>query len=155
MATRVNGCMLAAVLLLALAPAGAKQTFGATKTLVFGRFVAGAGGTITVSPAGARSATGGLVLLASTPSPAGFTFTDTAPPRANDACIITLAADNSVVLASDANQMKLSKFTSNPSVTGVMSNGTLQISVGATLVVGANQPKGSYSGSIPVTIQYQ
>jgi hypothetical protein len=60
-----------------------------------------------------------------------------------------------VVLSSGANQMSLSKFTSNPSGVGVMSGGSLQFTVGATLAVGANQPKGSYTGSIPVTIQYQ
>jgi hypothetical protein len=60
-----------------------------------------------------------------------------------------------VVLSSGANQMTLKSFTSSPSGTGLMVNDSLTILVGATLTVAPNQPKGNYSGSIPVTIQYQ
>jgi hypothetical protein len=149
----VRTLLLAA--LLPAVPACAKQTFDSSRALAFGRFVAGTGGTITVSPSGARSRTGGVALATSTASSAAFTITDTAPNKANSVCIITLPSDNSVVLSSGTNQMQLKTFTSNPSGTGVMSGGTLQISVGATMTVNANQPKGSYSGSIPITIQYQ
>jgi hypothetical protein len=141
--------------LLPAVPACAKQTFNSTRALAFGRFVAGTGGTITVSPSGVRTRTGGVALVNSTASSASFSNTDTAANKLNAACIITLPADNSVVLSSGANQMQLKSFTSNPSGTGVMSGGALTISVGATLTVNANQPKGSYTGSIPITIQYQ
>lgn len=152
---RVRPWALPALLLAALAPGNAKQTFVAGQGLSFGRFVAGAGGSITVSPSGARSSTGGVTLLSSPASAATFTNTDTAPSRASNVVAITLPSDGSVTLASGANRMSLTKFTSNPAGTGVMSGGSLSISVGATLTVGANQPRGSYSGSIPVTIQYQ
>jgi hypothetical protein len=156
MATRrFNPWVLPAVLLAALAPCNAKQTFTSTQSLVFGRFVAGSGGTITVSPFGLRSSSGGVTLLNSTVSAASFTNTDNAQKYASATVAITLPADGSVVLSSGANQMSLNKFTSNPSGLGVMSGGSFQFTVGATLTVGANQPKGSYTGTIPVTIAYQ
>jgi ABC-type amino acid transport substrate-binding protein len=153
-----NRLAVVALLLAALlpaAPACAKQTFASSRALAFGHFVAGTGGTITVSPSGVRSRTGGVLLMTSTASSAAFTFTDNAPNKANAGVIISLPADNSVILSSGTNQMQLKTFTSTPSGTGVMSGGALQISVGATLTVNANQPKGSYTGSIPITVQYQ
>jgi hypothetical protein len=152
---RLKPWALPVLLLAALAPGNAKQTFTSGQALSFGRFVAGTGGTITVSPAGARTSTGTVTLLSSTVTAAKFTNTDNTPKVASAAVIITLPSDGSVVLSSGANQMSLRTFTSNPSGTGFMSGGSLTISVGATLVVNANQPKGAYSGSIPVTIQYQ
>jgi hypothetical protein len=146
---------LPALLLAALAPGNAKQTFSSSQALAFGRFAAATAGTITVSPAGARTSTGGVTLLSSTVTAAKFTNTDNTPKMASAAVIITLPADGSVVMSSGANQMSLRTFTSNPSGTGFMSGGSLQISVGATLVVNANQARGNYSGSIPVTVQYQ
>jgi hypothetical protein len=152
---RFNPWVLPALLLAALTPCNAKQTFSSTQALVFGRFIAGTGGSITIGPTGARTSTGGVTLLNSTVSAASFTNTDNSAKVASATVIITLPADGSVLLSSGANQMSLSKFTSNPSGVGVMSGGSLQFAVGATLAVGANQPKGSYTGSIPVTIQYQ
>jgi hypothetical protein len=155
MARRLKPWLLPVALMAALAPGNAKQTFSSTQALAFGRFVAGTGGTITIAPNGVRSKTGGVTLLTSTVSAASFTNTDNSAKGGSATVAITLPADGSVVLASGANQMALKSFTSSPSGTGLMSGGALTISVGATLTVGANQPKGNYSGSIPVTIQYQ
>jgi ABC-type amino acid transport substrate-binding protein len=155
MTTRRAVLPLLLAALLPTAPACAKTTFTATRVLSFGRFVAGTGGTIIVSPSGVRSRTGGVLLATSTASSAAFSYTDTASNKSNAGVIITLPADNSVVLSSGTNQMQLKSFTSTPSGTGVMSGGAIQITVGATLTVNANQPKGSYTGSIPITIQYQ
>lgn len=152
---RLKPWALPVLLLAALVPGNARQTFTSSQALSFGRFAAGAGGTITVTPAGARTSTGTVTLLTSTVTAAKFTNTDNTQKYASAAVIITLPADNSVVLSSGANQMSLVSFTSNPSGTGFMSGGSLTITVGATLVVNANQPKGAYSGSVPVTIQYQ
>jgi hypothetical protein len=145
-----------AVLLAALlpaAPARAKVTFSSTRALAFGRFVAGTGGTIIVNPAGTRSKTGAVVLLSSTASSASFTITDTSPPGANATCAISLPATATV--SNGTNQMQLNTFTSTPSGSGVMSGGTLTVAVGATMTVGANQPKGNYSGSFSVTMNCQ
>jgi hypothetical protein len=152
---RLRPWLLPAVLLAALAPVNAKQTFASTRALAFGRFLAGTGGSIIVAPNGARSSTGGVVLLTSTATSASFTNSDNGAKFANATVGITLPTDGSVVLSSGANQMTLKSFTSSPSGTGVMSGGSLTILVGATLTVGANQVKGNYSGSFPVTINYQ
>lgn len=146
--------LLLAALLLACGAAQAKVTFATNRPLAFGRFVAGTGGTVTISPAGARTRGGGVTLLTSTPTSASFTYSDTSTPRANATCIITLPADG-VVLTSGANTMTLSQFSSTPSGTGVMSGGSLTFTMGATLSVKASQAPGNYSGSMQVTIQYQ
>lgn len=155
MARRPKPWLLPAALLAALAPVCAKQTFSSTQPLAFGRFIAGTGGTITITPSGVRSATGGVRLLSSSATGASFTNSDNSAKGASATVIITLPADGSVVLGSGSNTMALKAFTSSPSGTGIMSGGSLTIQVGATLTVGANQPKGNYSGSIPVTVQYQ
>jgi hypothetical protein len=157
MATRrLQRGLLPALLLGALAPAHARITFAATQPLAFGRFVAGTGGTITVSPSGARTRGGGVVLLQSSASAAALTYTDTNPPKSRTNFVITLPPDASVVLTSGTNQMTLGTFTSTPAtISPITANGTLQISLGATLTVAPNQPKGNYSGSIPVSVDYQ
>jgi hypothetical protein len=146
---------LLAALLFAGALAHAQQSLVPTRSLAFGSFVAGTGGTVTVSPSGARSRSGGVALLSSPASAASFTFSDTDPAKANSACIISLPPDGSVALTGDSGSMPLTGFTSNPSNTAVMSGGTLQFSVGATLNVGAHQPSGNYSGTVPITVEYQ
>lgn len=153
--TRLHWKILLAVLLLGPGLAQAKQTLSSTRSLVFGRFVARTGGTVTVSPAGVRTSGGAVLLLSSTPGSAGFSWSDNSPANANKTCLIGLPADGTVTLTSGANTMAVNGFTSTPSGTSLMSGGTLQISVGATLSVGANQPPGNYSGSFSVTIVYQ
>jgi hypothetical protein len=148
--------LLPVALLAALAPVNAKQTFTSTRALAFGRFVAGTGGTITVTPTGTRlPATGGVILLNSTVTSASFTNTDNGAKVSNATVGITLPANGVVRLSSGSNSMAVNSFTSSPSGTGVMSGGSLTIQVGATLTVAPNQPKGNYSGSFSVTINYQ
>jgi hypothetical protein len=146
---------LLAALLLAGAPALAQQSLVPTRSLEFGSFIAGAGGAITVSPGGARTRSGQVALLPSTASAASLTFRDPDPARASNACIISLPPDGSVSLTSATATMALTGFTSSPSGTGAMSGGTMQVAVGATLNVGPSQPRGNYSGAIPITVEYQ
>jgi hypothetical protein len=148
--------VIRALLLAALLPAAsafAKMTVTATRALAFGQFAATTAGTITVSPTGARSRTGGVMLLTSTASSAAISVTDNLPH--DTSCSIALPADNSVSLSSGANQMQLKTFTSSPSGVGPLSGGAMQFTVGATMTVNANQPKGNYSGSVQVTVQCQ
>lgn len=142
-----------AALLLAPGFGQAKTSFTNNRALAFGRFVAGTGGTIILSPAGARTSTGGVLLLSSSPASASFTWSDTSPANAGKTCAIGLPS--SATLSNGTNQMTLNQFTSNPSGTSLMTGGSLTFTVGATLTVGANQPRGNYSGSFSVTIQYQ
>lgn len=131
---------------------GAVIAISNTQALAFGKFVAGSDGAVTVSPAGVRNASGGVVLV---PSGEGTVarFAVTGDPNVTYA--ITLPADGTVSLASGANTMALKTFTSSPGGTGTLSGaGTQTLSVGATLTVGSNQAVGNYSGSFDVTVNY-
>jgi hypothetical protein len=110
-----TGLKLAAgllVLLLAPGMASAQLTMANTRPLAFGRFVAGAGGTVSVTPGGARTSVG-VLLLPSEASPAQFELHDTNPDNASNAVVVTLPPDGDVVLKSDANSMSLSGFSSD------------------------------------------
>lgn len=125
-----------------------------TQGLAFGKFVAGAGagGTVTVSPVGGRSASGGVVLV---PSGAGAAaqFTVTGDPSL--AYAISLPGNGVVSLTSGSNSMAVNNFTSNPALTGQLSIGGSQtLMVGATLSVGSQQASGSYSGAFDITVNY-
>lgn len=123
-----------------------------TQALAFGKFVAGAGGSVSVSPAGGRSASGGVVLV---PSGAGAAAQFAVSGDANVTYAISLPADGTVSLASGTNSMAVNTFTSSPSSTGTLGAGGAQtLSVGATLSVGSNQAIGSYSGTFDVTVNY-
>lgn len=123
-----------------------------TQALAFGKFVAGSGGTVTVSPAGGRSASGGVVLVSSGPGAAAQFIVS---GDANATYAISLPGPGEVSLASGSNNMAVNNFTSSPSLTGTLGAGGSQtLSVGATLSVGSNQAPGSYSGAFVVTVNY-
>lgn len=125
---------------------------GNTQALAFGKFVAGSGGTVTVSPAGGRSASGGVVLV---PSGPGAAAQFVVSGDANLSYAISLPGNGVVVLTSGANSMAVNNFTSSPSLTGTLGGGGSQtLFVGATLSVGGNQATGSYSGAFDVTVNY-
>lgn len=107
-------------------------------------------GTVVVTPAGARSATGGATLgSSSSVSAASFTVAG----QANAAYTVTLPS--SATITSGANSMTVNTFTSTPSGTGNLGAGASQtLSVGATLQVGANQAIGTYTGTFSVSVAY-
>lgn len=146
---------LTAALALLLAGAAQGQTVTNTGGLSFGSFTAGAGGSITVTPAGARMKTGSVILVNQGGSASAAQFTVSGTPNA--AFDITLPADGTVFLSNGgAGSMALNGFTSSPSASGLLSGGgTQQVSVGATLSVGGAQTSGSYSGAFNVTVNYQ
>lgn len=147
--------VLLAVLLLGPGIAQAKTSFTNSRLLSFGKFVAGPGGTVTVTTAGARSSVGVLLVGTSSASSAAFTWSDNSAANATKLCAIGLPADGTVTLTSGANTMTLKTFTSTPAVPTMMTAGSLNFTVGATLTVKANQAPGTYSGSYSVTITYQ
>ncbi len=129
----------------------AAKTIVATSNMSFGRFVAGAGGSITVGANGARSAGGTVILLPSPAGAAGFMISG----HDNKVNILTLPANGSVQLVSGANRMGLNNFVSNLPPGGVLSTGPQAVSVGATLQVGPNQARGNYNGAFQVIIEFQ
>jgi hypothetical protein len=127
-----------------------------TRGLDFGRFVAGAGGTITVSPTGVRSRTGGIVLLNSpSTGQAGFTVGRSSNGGNNKAVAISVPANGSIRLSSGANSMAVNNFVNNPTTILSVPAGGTTLSIGATLTVAPNQPAGTYSGSFPLTVNFQ
>lgn len=164
MGRRAGGIRPAAfALLLALLPA-ARQACAATvivltntRGMSFGKFAAGAGGTITLNAAtGARTKTGSVILLPSpTAAQATYNVSKSKNGTVNMTVVITLPANNTFQIASGANRMYVNNFVSSPATIPSVPNGGLVLSVGATLVVNANQPAGNYSGSYPITVNYQ
>ena len=125
-----------------------------TPALAFGKFVAGSGGSVIIDPNGARSATGGVFLLASGAGTAAqfsvtgdrkLTYAVTLP--ANDVVTLTIAGGGST--------MAVNSFVSKPTPTGRLSgSGKQTLKVGATLTVGAGQAVGDFSGTFDVIVVY-
>lgn len=125
-------------------------TITQTSPLSFGKFAASSAGSLTISPAGIRTTTSGIYLLSSPAgSPASFLVTG----KRNTSYIITLPS--SVLLSNGANTMTIQNLISQPSGIGSLPKGSEQLAVGGTLNVSAYQPSGSYSGVLPVTVNYQ
>ena len=61
--TRAATTLLGSLALLGLALAAAAQTIGSVTSLSFGSFLAGSGGSVLVSTGGARTQTGGVLLV--------------------------------------------------------------------------------------------
>ncbi|MDB5885343.1 MAG: hypothetical protein JWR74_1514 [Polaromonas sp.] len=144
--------LAAAACVASITPAQA-QGIASTTGLAFGSFVAGTGGTIVVTSNGGRSKTGGVMLLPQGGS-AAAQFTVSGILLAS--YVISLPANDTVVLSNGlSHTMTIKSFVSLPSPTGTLSLvGTQRLSVGATLTVGNAQPPGNYTGTFPVTANY-
>ncbi len=149
--------VLAALALSCQREAHAQQiVLNAARGMDFGRFVAGSGGTVILSPTGVRSRTGGVILLNSPAvGQAAFNVGKSSNGGGNKAVIISVPPNGSVRLNSGANSMALNTFVSNPGALVSVPNGGTTVSVGATLSVAPNQPPGNYSGSFPMTVNFQ
>lgn len=119
--------------------------------LSFGAVVPGpSSGTVTVTPEGARSSSGG-VTLGSSAGVAPSVFTVSGEPGL--AFSIVLAS--STTLSDGSSTMTVDSFTSSPESTGTLDgSGNREIRVGATLHVAAAQASGSYAGSFSVMVAY-
>jgi hypothetical protein len=129
-------------------------TLARTADLAFGDIIAGpTAGTVVVSTAGARSATGGVTLGRSTGVSAGQ-FTLNGEPAAS--YNLTVSPSPITLTSSAGNTM-----TVTPVTTSLASSGSLPatlpvaLQLGGTLNVGANQPAGNYTGTFTLTVGYQ
>lgn len=147
---------VAGIMLLSGRPA-LGQTMTTVQDLSFGAFVAGSGGTVTISPQAARTGSGDVVLMTSGQFSQGRAASFDLSGSSNATYQITLPSDGSVTLTgSQGGSMSLSAFTSSPSGSGQLNLlGTQTLYVGATLAVSSNQAAGSYSGSFSVTAVFQ
>ena len=110
--------------------------------------VSGTLGTVVLTPASARSLTGG-VSLASTGTVTAASFT--VGGDGSNTYAITLPS-GATTLTSGANTMTCDTWTSIPSSTGVLSSGSQTLNVGATLHVAANQATGTYVSGTAFTV---
>jgi len=131
-----------------------------TKTvdLSFGNIAVGtSGGTVVITPAGGRSATGGVTLPTVAPGTiTAATFTVNGQ-GANTYTITLPSTDHTIRVGGVGGAtMIVNTFTSNPSGTGTLSSGTQTLNVGATLNVTASQAAGTYTSVAPfdVTVNY-
>lgn len=69
---------------------------------------------------------------------------------------VTLPANDVVTIGNGTNTMKVKDFTSNlaDAAAATLTGGTNTFNVGATLVVGANQTAGDYTGTFNVIVNY-
>lgn len=163
----LSGTKLVAAMILAavLGPARVHaQSITTTQDLAFGTFIPASGGTVVVSTTGARSATGGVVLLTNTqfsaPAAATFSVVNNAP-RART-FTVTLPASATLTRAGGGGTMTVNAFVSNPlsgqgngnKGFGTLTGGAGTIAVGATLNVSSGQAVGNYSGTFAVTVAF-
>lgn len=122
-----------------------------TTDMNFGKVVAGAtGGTVVLTTAGVRSATGGAT-LGNAGATAAAAFDVTGESGATYA--ITLPPSSATII-SGSDQMTVDAFDSDPDGTGTLTGGSETLNVGATLNLDANQPVGTYTGTFDVTVAY-
>jgi len=111
--------------------------------------VSSTAGTVILTPAGARSATGGVTLPATvgTVSAAAFTVTGTT------GYTYTIAITGSpLTVTSGGNTMTVNAFTYTPTSPATLAAGNNALTVGATLNVGASQASGTYVSGTPFTV---
>lgn len=152
---RVPVLAVALVLGLTLATSGEAQDIAISniESLSFGSFVAGTGGSVTVTPSGTRHASGAVLLV---PSSQGLAATFTVTGSANATYTVQLPGNGFVELTGPGENMLINDFTSNPEGAGgqLDAGGSQTLSVGGALQVGSGQPPGAYSGSFTVTVDY-
>jgi hypothetical protein len=127
--------------------------------LSFGRFAIGAGGTITISTSGVRSASG-VVPSADGGAMTAAKFVVTGSKDASYS--ITHGGTTSLSRTSGPETMVLTKFsdltaanaTAGAANSGTLATGSQSIYVGGTLTVAANQAPGDYTGQVSVAVEY-
>jgi len=114
----------------------------------FGTMVTtGTAGTVTVTPAGARSSVN-VDLLGGVPSAASFDVTG------EPGQVYSITLPSPATLTSGGNTMTVDTFNHDAGATPTLAGGSDTFNVGATLNVGATQAAGTYSDTFSVTANY-
>jgi hypothetical protein len=127
----------------------------AAAPLDFGSVIAGASlGTVVISPAGARSSTGGVFLTGATFGAAGLDV-QLCGQIGVQKFTVTVQAPSVTISNGSGGTMTVDTFKGNPtlgtSVAGSTQSG-VRIWIGATLRVAANQAPGLYAGTFTVIV---
>jgi spore coat protein U-like protein len=129
-----------------------------TVDLSFGSIASGGTtGTVTLTPGGTRTVGGGAVAVGGVPAAAKFDVTG----QSGLTYAITMTG-TSANLTSGTDTIPftvISDVTASAITTGIATSGTLtggaqSIYVGGSLAVGANQPAGTYTGTVAVAVDY-
>ena len=121
----------------------------------FGNINAGSGGTVVLPTTGARQATGGVTLPATTGTVSAASFTVSG--QADYTYSITLPSTVTITHSAGTETMSIGTFVSDPATTGTLNgSGTQTLNVGATLTVGSGQLAGVYTSAsaFNVTVAY-
>ena len=124
--------------------------------LVFGKFAASTGGTVTVSTSGARTVSGAVIGMSGTPAAAQFDVTG----EADATYSINLTAPATQDSGSDTmafavvSDLTGANATAGNVTSGTLTGGAQSIYVGGVLTVASAQPAGTYSGSVVATVEY-
>ena len=123
--------------------------------LEFGGFTSGALGTVVISPSGARTFTGGVILYATTITPTAASYTVTGAPN-TPYTIVVPTIDQLLVHVGNSSSMPANTFTCSysPPASTLSQTGTDAFTIGATLNVGSSQAPGLYIGTFNITIAY-
>jgi len=139
-----------------------RLSFIQTEELSFGQiFASNSAGTVTITPTGTRTRTGGVNLVGSTHHPAIFAGFG----QPNQRVQISLGS-NSIFLTGPGTRMRAHTFVIGSTPTAVLTttpqvfriatpSGGFAFPVGATLDVNANQAPGTYRGTWSITLNYQ
>jgi hypothetical protein len=132
-------------------------TISKNADLAFGSFAPGATiGTVTVSPNGTRAVSGGVVAMGGAATAAQFAVSG----QDGSTYSITLGGSTSLTSGGDSMTFtSISALTASAATSGNVTSGTLTggaqtIYVGGVLDVAANQPAGTYTGTVTATVEY-
>ena len=115
--------------------------------LNFGTFAgnAGTGGTVVVTTAGTRTATGSVVLATGAPAAGIFTVTGSTGATFGVTYPAAFTVTNGTVTM---------PVTVSGATIGTVAAGGTTLAVGGTITVAANQASGAYTGSYVMTVEY-
>lgn len=135
-------------------------SFVSYRDLDFGRVIStNVAGTVTISAAGVRSTTGGVVTVGNDFQVARFAGRGTQNQR------LRIQITPTITLTGPGPSMTVNNFTigpapslqpagASPNFRIIPADGIFWFTVGGTLNVGANQPGGTYSGTFNTTLVY-
>lgn len=127
--------------------------------LSFGKFSAGAGGSITISTSGVRTSSGVVPATADT-TMAAAKFDVTGETDATysishgGTTMLSRTSGSETMLLTKFSDLTAANATAGSAASGRLTAGTQSIFVGGTLSVAANQAPGDYTGSVSVTVEY-